>query len=876
MNKKVLSLVLACMVLLSAALPVCADEQVPAQEKVFTITNPDSFAKLVENCRLDSYSRDLVVNLRTDLDLTGMDFSGIPIFCGRFEGNGHTIRGLDLTVEGSDQGFFRYLTETAVVSDLHLEGVVQGEGTGSRIGGFVGENNGILRGCSFTGTVSGKEYIGGMAGENMVTGTIENCRVSGSVFGGHFVGGIAGKNAGTIRGCENHAPINETSWKNEIELTDISLDSVIHSEAANTVTDIGGIAGHSIGMIRDCGNHANVGYPSMGYNIGGIAGTQSGSILNCENHGKIFGRKEIGGIAGQMEPSAVMKFEEDALQILMRQLDGLGKAVSQAGSNLQGAGTRIINQMNGMMDYVWDAEDAVASLVPDLENLEFPDWDAIQAAKNNIGSSLSGMSQLMEGVGATAYSALGKVSSNLHAINDQINSMRATIGNISETTGGSLIDRSDEDTELDLSGKVAQCKNFGDVQGDLNCGGITGAMAMENDLDVEEDWLISGNNSLNFESELRAVILDCENRGKVTVGKQNAGGIVGLQSLGLVKNSCNAGNLDAENADYVGGVSGRSLGFIRGSYANGEVFGKNYVGGLAGAAAVATDCSVLVRIGSGVEKVGAVLGSREENRAEVEDPISRNHYLPVQKDPGAIDGISYEGLAQPMREEEFFLQEHLPEVFRHVTVTFRYGNGMERAFTVDFGGAFPEAWIPPIPPKDGRESYWKGLEDADLTGIFFDMAFEQAYTNQTAVLESELTREDVPLLFVQGVFSEDASLTVTASEEQIPLEANETPLEVWEFRTTEPANQTQIRLQLPEEVDADAVRILLRSADGSWRKAEHHMLGRYGVTELVPGEDAIAVVQVKDTPWLLIGGGIAAVAVLAAVLLGRKRKKKTQ
>ena len=876
MHKKLLSLLLAVLLLLPSALPAYADVPETDQEQTIAIVNAGSLERLAESCRLDSYSRNLVVSLRADLDLSDSDFTGIPIFCGRFEGNGHTIRGLDLTREGSDQGFFRYLTETAVVNDLHLEGSVQPAGSGSVVGGFAGKNSGILHGCSFTGTVSGKEYIGGIVGENTVTGTIENCQVSGSIFGGHFVGGIVGKNAGTIRSCVNHAPVNDTAWHNEIELSDITLDSVVHSEAANTATDVGGIAGNSTGLIRDCSNHAGVGHSSMGYNIGGIAGTQSGTILNCENRGKISGRKEVGGIVGQMEPSAVMKFEEDALQILMRQLDGLGKAVSQASSNLQGAGNAVLNQMGGMFDYIWDAQDAVQSLVPDLENLELPDMDTIQAAKNNIGSSLSGMSQLMEGVGATAYNALGKVSSNLHAINDQINSMRATIGNISETTGGSIVDRSDEDTELDFSGKVAQSRNFGDVQGDLNCGGIAGAIALENDLDMEEDWLISGENSLNFESELRAVVLECENSGTITAGKQNVGGIVGLQSLGLVKKTNNSGKVDAAQADYVGGISGRSVGFIRSACANGELFGKTYVGGIAGAAAVATDCRSLVRFGSGVEKVGAVLGTTEDNRAEVENPISANYYLPVQEDPGAIDGISYDGQAQPMQEEVFFLQEDLPEMFRHVTVTFRYGSGTERKFTVDFGKAFPEEWIPPIPPKEGRASYWKGLAETDLSGIFFDLVFEQAYVNQTTVLESEMIRNDLPLLFVQGNFSENALLHVQAADMQISLEEEEKLLEIWEFRTSEPANQTQIRLQLPQEADPEMLQILIRGSDGSWRRESHHVLGRYGVASLLSGDDAVAVVEVHSTPWLLYGLLSAGMVLLAGIWVSRNRKKKRQ
>lgn len=873
MSKRIVSLLLSLFLLVSLAIPAGAEETQTPEKRHVRIANLKSLEKLAENCRLDSYSQDLVVSLEADLDLEGSAFAGIPIFCGTFEGNGHTIRGLDLTHEGSEQGLFRYLTESAVVEDLHLQGNVQPTGSAAAVGGFVGRNSGILRGCSFTGIVSGTEYIGGIAGENTVTGIIESCRVSGIVFGDHFVGGMAGKNVGTIRLCENSASINETPRENQVELTDITLDSIFHSEAANTVTDVGGIAGSSSGMIRDCTNLATVGHPSMGYNIGGISGTQSGSILNCENRGNIFGRKEVGGIAGQMEPSSVMKFEEDALQILTRQLDGMSKAVSAASSNLEGAGESIINNIGGMYDYIQDAQNAVQTLIPDLSNPVLPDEDTIQAARNNIGSSLNGMSRQMERIGSSAYTALGKVSTNLQAIYDQINAMRTTMANISDTMGGSVVDRSDEDTEEDLSGKVAQCRNYGDIQADLNCGGIAGAIALENDLDVEEDWMISGENSLNFQSELRAVILNCENRGIIAAGKQNAGGIVGLQSLGLVKMSQNAGKLDAEAADYVGGVSGNSTGFIRSSYANGEIFGSMHVGGIAGSAAVVTDCCSLVRI-HGVEKLGAVLGSREENLAEVENPVSENYYLPVQEDPGAIDGISYDGLAQPMEEEPFFRQENLPEMFRHVMVTFRYGNGMERIFTVDFGTAFPESWIPPIPPKEGRKSYWKGMEDADLSGIFFDMVFEQAYTNQTAVLESSLTRNDLPLLFVQGVFSEDASLSVQESGDQPSQETREELLEVWQFQTGEAENQTQIRIQIPDGADTEQLRILIRGSDGMWRSEAHHVLGRYAVAALTSGDDAIAVVQTESIPWLLIGVIFAAAAVAAVFLIHRNRKNK--
>ena len=134
MNKKLTALLLSLVLLLSIALPVFADEkeetEIPQPRRI-SIMNVKNLEKLADNCRLDSYSKDLVVSLKTDLNLEGKDFAGIPIFCGSFEGNGHTIRGLNLTEDGSAQGFFRYLTDTAMVVDLNLEGTVQPAGSGS-------------------------------------------------------------------------------------------------------------------------------------------------------------------------------------------------------------------------------------------------------------------------------------------------------------------------------------------------------------------------------------------------------------------------------------------------------------------------------------------------------------------------------------------------------------------------------------------------------------------------------------------------------------------------------------------------------------------------------------------------------------------------
>lgn len=875
MRKRIASFFLCLCLLLTISLPVSAktkDDAEP-QNMNFTIINVDTFLNFAERCRMDSFSENLYVSLKADLDLTGKDFEGIPIFCGTFEGNCHTIRGLQLTADGSVQGLFRYLTDTATVQNLNVEGTVQPGGSRNEIGGIAGNNAGSILNCSFTGDVSGNDYVGGLVGTNAVSAVIENCTMAGSVSGSHFTGGIAGENMGVIRSCSNDALINETAMENTVDLSEITLDSLTSSESANTVTDIGGIAGTSMGVIRECINRGTVGYQHMGYNIGGIAGTQSGAVLNCENFGEIQGRKEVGGIVGQMEPTALIEYEEDALQILQRQLSSMGSTVNSTLSNVQNTGDAIIGQVGTLQGHVWNAREAVESLVPDRENPELPDLDSIQAAQNTLSSSISGMSQTLQGMSATTYGAMGALSTNLYTLQSQINAMRTTLGNVSETLGGSITDVSDQDTELDLTGKVSGCVNYGSVLADRNAGGIAGAMALENDLDMEEDLQITGENSLNFESELRAVILTCINQAQVNCKKQNAGGIVGWQSMGLVKDSNNSGTVSAEEAEYVGGISGQSLGFIRSCSARCEISGASYVGGIAGSAMIATDCRSMPKLNRALEKLGAVLGDVEKNHTEEENPISGNLYLAVSRDAGAIDGISYAGQAEPLSREAFLAVEDLPEMFRNVTIRFLYKNGQERSFTVPLGGAFSAQWIPPIPPKSGYIACWDGLDEEILNEVLFDMTFELQYTGRISVLQSEDARGSQAILLVQGVFAENAQLSLTEYDGQIPAEQSETVLQAWNFSVTEAESVTTARLLLSADCDGDSVKVLVCGSDDVWRETPHSVDGSYLVITLENGDNGIAVLETSDNSWIVIAGAASAAAILLAVFLKANKKK---
>lgn len=868
MCKKWICAILSVLLLMSLAMPVFAEE---AEEKaeVYTIRTREEFLEFAESCRLDSFSVGLTVSLEADIDLAGGEFAGVPIFCGTFRGNGHTIRGLVLRKEGSNQGLFRYLTKTARVENLHIVGLLLPGGSGSRIGALAGRNEGHIQTCSFSGTVSGKEEIGGLVGVNTVSGVIEDCSAEGFVSGNHFVGGIAGKNSGVIRKCENTVKVNTTAQQNNVALSDITLESLTTSESSNTVTDIGGIAGNSTGVIRSCINRGDVGYRHMGYNIGGIAGTQSGYVVDCRNFGDVMGRKEIGGIVGQMEPTTRIEYKEDTLQILQRQLNSLGGIVNDTASNLQGGAYGMYAQIEALQGSVIDAQDALLSLVPDEEGL--PDSDTIQAAENALGSSMASMTDTLRGMGAVTESLVGTLSNNLHSMERQMNAMRTTLGNAEENLGGTITDVSDKDTDEDFGGKAERCINYGSILADMNAGGITGAMAVENDMDHEEDVSVIGGNSLNFSSELRCVIKDCRNEAEVAAGKQNVGGIVGWQSLGLVKACLNSGDVDAAAAEYVGGVAGQSEGYIRSSGAKCIISGGNYVGGIAGSAIIATDCVSMVCIEDGTEYVGAVLGTRKDGNQDEETPVAGNCYLPVDVDLGAIDGISYSTVAEPAVLADFLAMEKLPELFRTAEICFRYENGGESRFRVVPGEAFPEEKIPVLPEKEGFLACWAGLEEADLRNVLFDLTFEAEYTAFEGVLSSG-GEQGKPLILLQGGFTSDAVLETADWTDEVPLEKGQTLLKAKSFTVRDARYLTKLRWCI-YDWEADEQILLIRGKDGSWRQAETEQDGSYLVAELLEGDNAVAQVQKLGIHWAIPAAVIASLAVLVAIIVKMRKRK---
>ena len=134
LTRRLWAALLALCLVLALTLPVFAEGESEtadtAEKETFHIGTVDDLLQLADSCRLDSWSQNRTVVLEADINLSGVDFNGIPSFGGTWEGQNHAITGLSLSQDGSVQGLFRYVQQGANVRDLVIRG--RSMPTGSR------------------------------------------------------------------------------------------------------------------------------------------------------------------------------------------------------------------------------------------------------------------------------------------------------------------------------------------------------------------------------------------------------------------------------------------------------------------------------------------------------------------------------------------------------------------------------------------------------------------------------------------------------------------------------------------------------------------------------------------------------------------------
>lgn len=885
MRKKIdirhLAAALLAALMLLACLPVT---QADAAGNTIHISSEAELRDLAASCTLDTWSRDKNVVLDSDLTLADPSFLPIPTFGGSFDGQGHTIHNVSITDSLSPAGLFGVVQAGGSVRSLHVVGTVTPSGDGRSVGGIAGENNGAIEKCSFTGTVSGQVYVGGIAGHTGASGSILACETRGAVIGDSMTGGITGYNEGLLADCTNSACVNVESTDPRLDLEDLDLtltpdlSKLGQANAGASAADTGGIAGYSAGTLSDCVNHGAVGYQHIGYNTGGVAGRSCGQLLRCRNDGSIAGRKDVGGVVGQIEPYIQVDASPTYLSELNRQLYELKSLTDQAANDAQDGAGDVSDRLNDMNDYLKDA----------LSDPQDP-----LAAITGFGSRLKDLNNSASGSVDTVADDLRDINSKFNEVSNTVLAAISAAGNPASV----ISDGSQGNIDKITLGKTSACTNSGAVSGDVNTGGIAGSIAIEYELDPEDDVSANLDGEYRRQYEYRAVVQQCANTGAVSAKRSNTGGIAGRMDLGLIISCESYGSVESDSGSCVGGIAGLTAATVRSSYAKCTLSGKKYVGGIVGSgvaeksdgsASTVTGCWSLVDITGCQQYEGAVSGADTGT-------FTDNYF--VSDTLAGINRQSFAGRAEPVSFDTLAAAEGMPGGMTTFTLSFVSGGKVLTSRTFSYGASFDSSVYPPLPEKDGIYAHW---DRTDLHGLHLDTVVTAVYDALLPTLSSEQTREDGrPIILAGGDFNDGDTMAATAltltpeefhaadgsfadraanwfsylKDGQLPpLTVNRRVAEQWRVSLPDDGQETHTLRYLPSQ-DASHLRLYVNDGDG-WQAVSCDTVGSYLSFTAGGASPEFAVVTTASVWWPLAAAIAVCVAIVLAVLLGRRHRRR--
>lgn len=470
--------------------------------------------------------------------------------------------------------------------------------SGNYVGGIVGESNSgycVIKESINRGAVSGKDYVGGIAGASK---SVTDCDNYGNVSGNQSVGGISGAKydaAHTISGSENHGTVTGLSY----------IGGVVGFADAGTVTD-NVHSGKAIGQDK----------------VAGIVGYNEEAVVTYNTHsGHVEGYISVAAIVGSQNasysPDIVTGNVDNGTETVLAPTDYTREVV---GSEI----LYTVYSYDGLMAWHAEASEGCVSgtdgsyVIVNLDlqaDITMPvvaagetNWTPIGCVNNTKERRYRGeidgndhtIYNLSVGTGTDGTGFIGALYEgavkNLKFSNVTVSSSQNYTGTVVGYIYSGLIDNCHV-----LSGTVTTSAGYtGGIAGQgpddtvhvTNCsnaavisstGGHTGGIA--GDTDVE----------------------NCTNTASVTGGAEYTGGIVGY---GDASNSTNSGAVTGTS--YTGGIAGK--GTVTGSDNEGDVNttkAGDYLGGITGNGG-ATDCNNygdVIRIhGSSSEYTGGISG----------------------------------------------------------------------------------------------------------------------------------------------------------------------------------------------------------------------------------------------------------------------------
>ncbi|MCZ3374537.1 beta strand repeat-containing protein, partial [Rhizobium sp. AG207R] len=495
--------------------------------------------------------------LANDIDASGTaiwnDGAGfVPIgddytqFRGTFDGNGHTISGLTVSLAESQSDNSHYPGSPTLaglfggilggsVSNVGLVGgsisggyagalagvsvntIINGYAIGVTVragageaGGLVGINEGTIINSYATGSVSGvNSSVGGLVGSNHSQGSITNSYASGSVSGTGSLGGLTGDNYGTV---------TTSFW---------DMDTTGQSSACGYCGGVVSATGLTTGQARDSSSYAGLDFANTWYQAGDMR-----PILRSE--------AAVNGVITNLHQLALIGANLNGNYTLANNID----ASETSGANASG-----IWSTNGWVP--------LGDMVNAAFNGNFNGNNHTISALTVSGNDYVGLF----GVSSGLISNVGLVGGSVRGVNLYVGALVGyNYGSISNSystatvSGGGLVGGL---VGRNYSGSISNSYASGAVSGSQEVGGLVGRNE-------------------------GGTIINTYASGAVS-GSQEVGGLVGQNSIrGTISNNYAIGAVSG--FQYVGGLVGYDQGgTISNAYATGLVGGSSNVGGLVGA-----------------------------------------------------------------------------------------------------------------------------------------------------------------------------------------------------------------------------------------------------------------------------------------------------
>ena len=183
--------------------------------------------------------------------------------------------------------------ENQVIDHCASKGTMNGL---NAMGGVVGLNEGIIRGCTLSGSVGSatQDYIGGIAGLNVggrTAGTIENCTTEKNctVTGRNTVGGIVGYNLSGGRIQNNTSSANVSGAGRVGGIAGENGGAIVLSSTPAGKRRVNG-SGSGVGGV--------IGVNTATGTLSPASGSAQGDVIAADNRLTVRGSSMVGGIAG--------------------------------------------------------------------------------------------------------------------------------------------------------------------------------------------------------------------------------------------------------------------------------------------------------------------------------------------------------------------------------------------------------------------------------------------------------------------------------------------------------------------------------------------------------------------------------------------------